>query len=295
MKIGWIGTGVMGQAMCQRLLKAGFQCTVFNRTKSKTDGLCRLGATWADSPREVARQSDAVFTILGFPADVREVILDEQAGVLAGMGERKSESPGEFPAIVVDMTTSQPSLAVEIAEIAAADGIFSLDAPVSGGDVGAKNGTLSIMAGGDEEAFRMLEPVWRVLGKTYALIGPPGAGQHTKMVNQILIAGNMLGVCEALIYAEKTGLEPEKVLAAVSGGAAGSWSLSNLAPRILNGDFAPGFKVRHFVKDLKIALDEAHARNLDLPGLTLASRLYEKLQDAGFGDAGTQALGKIIK
>ncbi len=294
MKIGWIGTGVMGEAMCRRLLEAGFACTVFNRTKFKSEDLCRRGAIWADSPREVALCCDAVFTILGFPEDVREVILDEKSGVLAGIRQRKSKNMEYSPGIVVDMTTSRPSLAVEIAEIAAADGIFSLDTPVSGGDVGAKNGTLSIMAGGDAATFQKLEDIWKVLGKSYLLMGPPGAGQHTKMVNQILIAGNMMGMCEAICYAEKVGLNPETVLTAVGGGAAGSWSLANLAPRILKGDFAPGFKVRHFVKDLKIALEEARARNLDLPGLALAESLYEKLQEVGFADAGTQALGKIL-
>lgn len=293
MRIGWIGTGVMGQAMCGRLLDAGHACTIFNRTKSRAAALCDRGAVWAESPAEVARQSDVVFTIVGFPEDVRSVVLAPETGVLAGFLHRKAQMPDASPAILVDMTTSRPSLACEIASEAAKYGILSLDAPVSGGDVGAKNGTLSIMVGGDAGAFEELAPVWKVLGKKCLHAGAAGAGQHTKMVNQILIAGTMMGLCEALRYMDAVGLVPQTTLEAVGGGAAGSWSLDNLAPRVLKGDFAPGFKVRHFLKDLKIALDEARTHSLHLPGLELAERLYETLNCNGFGENGTQALFQL--
>ncbi|MDO4584273.1 MAG: NAD(P)-dependent oxidoreductase [Planctomycetia bacterium] len=285
MNIGWIGTGIMGGAMCERLLEKGYSCTVFNRTRQRAEKLLQKGARWADSPREVAKTCDLVFTMVGYPHDVEEVILHPETGVLRGFRENHAAEK-----IVVDMTTSRPSLAVRIAEKAAAENVFSLDAPVSGGDIGARSGTLSIMVGGEPKIFEELMPIWNILGKTVVFQGKPGAGQHTKMVNQILIAGNMLGMCEALRYGQAVGLDLENVLSSVATGAAGSWSLSHLAPRILQNDFAPGFKIRHFLKDLKIALEEAHAVSLPLPTVQLAAQLYERLSQAGLAEEGTQAL-----
>ena len=246
-RIGWVGTGVMGAAMCGRLLDAGYALTVFNRTRAKSEPLLERGATYADNPREVAAASDVTVTMVGFPDDVRDVVLGDK-GTLSGAAAGS---------VLVDMTTSEPRLAEGIAAAAAVKEVRSLDAPVSGGDVGARNGTLSIMVGGDRAAFDRLAPLWDVLGKTVVHQGGAGAGQHTKMVNQTLIASNMIGVCEAMVYAVKSGLDPETVLKSVSGGAAGSWSLTNLAPRMLSGDFAPGFYVEHFLKDLSIALAAA--------------------------------------
>ena len=262
------------------MIRAGFAATVFNRTKSKADSLIKLGAMWADSPRAVAEASDVVFTIVGFPADVRQVVLGEDS-VLAGC------KPGN---IVVDMTTSDPSLAVEISQAAAPLRVAAVDAPVSGGDVGAREARLSIMIGGDAQVVESLRPCWEAMGKTFVRQGGPGAGQHTKMVNQILIATNMIGVCEGLIYAYKAGLDLETVMQSVGSGAAGSWSLTNLGARIIANDFAPGFFVAHFVKDLGIALDEARRMNLSLPGLALANQLYMALIAHGRGNLGTQAL-----
>ena len=279
-RIGWIGTGVMGASMCDHLLKAGYPVTVHSRTRTKAQSLLDQGATWADTPREVAAQSDVLFAIVGFPKDVREVFLSEQ-GAVAGA------SPGT---ILVDMTTSKPSLAVEIATAAATQGAISLDAPVSGGDVGARNGTLSIMIGGDLAAFKALEPCWQTIGSNWIHQGSPGAGQHTKMVNQTLIASNMIGVCEGLLYAHKAGLNLETVMQSVASGAAGSWSLSNLGPRIIAGNFDPGFFVEHFVKDLEIALEEAKRMQLTLPGLALARQVYQKVIEAGGSKLGTHAL-----
>ncbi len=279
-RLGWIGAGVMGASMCGHLLRAGFAATVFNRTRSKAEPLLAAGAAWADNPMAVAEASEVIFTIVGFPADVREVILGPD-GVLAGC------RPGK---IIVDMTTSEPSLAVEIAERAAAAGVVAIDAPVSGGDLGAREARLSIMLGGEAETIESLKPCWAALGKTFVRQGGPGAGQHAKLVNQILIAGNMLGVCEALLYAYKAGLDLNAVMQSVQSGAAGSWSLSNLGPRIIADDFAPGFCVEHFVKDLGIALGEARRMNLCLPGLALANQLYLSLMAHGHGRLGTQAL-----
>ncbi len=290
-KLAWIGTGIMGAAMCGRLLSAGYSCVVFNRTKSKAENLLEAGADWAETPADAAMQADVVFVMVGYPSDVESVVLDSETGVLAGM--RRIEAVKDArKKIVVDMTTSRPSLAVKIAEIAEKMGVYALDAPVSGGDVGAKNGSLSIMAGGSRVAFEELAPIWKILGANVRLQGGPGMGQHAKMTNQILIAGNMLGVCEALRYAKEAGLDPNQALASVSSGAAGSWSLSNLGPRILRGDFAPGFKIAHFVKDLRIALDEAASMKLALPAVKLAEKLYSKLVESGFAEAGTQALVK---
>ena len=279
-RIGWIGTGVMGTSMCGHLLRAGFAATVFNRTRSKAEPLLAAGAAWAESPKAVAEASDVIFTIVGYPADVRQVILGP-GGVLEGC------RPGK---IIVDMTTSEPSLAVEIAETAAKLGVCALDAPVSGGDVGAREARLSIMIGGDAEAVESLRPCWAAMGKTFVRQGGPGAGQHAKMVNQILIATNMIGVCEGLLYAYKAGLDLETVMQSVGGGAAGSWSLTNLGTRIIANNFAPGFFVEHFVKDLGIALAEARRLGLCLPGLALANQLYLSLVAHGHARDGTQAL-----
>lgn len=279
-RVGWIGTGVMGRSMCGHLIDAGFQATVYSRTKSKADDLIGKGAHWADSPKQVAENSDVVFSIVGFPSDVREVLLGE-SGALAG---------SKAGNILVDMTTSEPSLAVEIAEAAAAKNVHSVDAPVSGGDVGAREARLSIMIGGDKGVVESLQPCWEAMGKTIVYQGGPGAGQHTKMVNQTLIATGMIGVCEALLYGYKAGLDLETVMQSVSTGAAGSWSLSNLGPRIIDNNFDPGFFVEHFIKDMGIALAEAKRMGLSLPGLALGHQLYLALQAQGHGRDGTHAL-----
>jgi 3-hydroxyisobutyrate dehydrogenase len=279
-RIGWIGTGVMGRWMCQHLMTRGYAATVFNRTRDKAKPLLEAGAAWADSPKAVAERSDAVFAIVGFPPDVREVFLGPQ-GALAG------SRPGS---LLVDMTTSEPSLAREIYEAAKARGVGSIDAPVSGGDVGAKNAALSIMVGGDADAVEAARPLLECMGKTIVYQGPAGAGQHTKMVNQILIATNMIGVCEALLYGYKAGLDLKTVLQSVGGGAAASWSLNNLGPRIIDRNFEPGFFVEHFIKDMGIALDEAKRVNLALPGLALANQLYLAVKAQGWGRKGTHAL-----
>ena len=279
-RLGWIGTGVMGTSMCGHLMDAGYRMTVFNRTVEKAKPLVEKGATLADSVGALAANSDVVFTIVGFPSDVREVILGAD-GVLASA---QSES------IIVDMTTSQPSLAKEIAAAAALKGVASIDAPVSGGDTGARNAALSIMVGGEADAYQRVEPLLRLMGKTIVHQGPAGCGQHTKMVNQTLIASGMIAICEALLYAYRAGLDIPTVLKSVSSGAAGSWSLSNLAPRMLENDFDPGFFVEHFQKDMRIALEEASRMKLALPGLALASQLYQALAAQGHQRDGTQAL-----
>ena len=279
-RIGWVGTGVMGRWMCQHLMTKGYAATVYNRTKERAQPLLDAGATWADTPADVARRSDVVFAIVGFPKDVREVFLGSK-------GMLTVARPG---LALVDMTTSEPSLAREIHEAAKTKGVASLDAPVSGGDVGAKNAALSIMVGGEADVVEALRPLLEGMGKTIVHQGPPGAGQHTKMVNQILIASNMVGVCEALLYGWKAGLDLKTVLQSVGGGAAASWSLNNLGPRIIDRNFEPGFFVEHFIKDMGIALDEAKRMNLALPGLALANQLYLAVQAQGFGRKGTQAL-----
>jgi 3-hydroxyisobutyrate dehydrogenase len=279
-RIGWIGTGVMGRWMCQHLMDKGYPATVYNRSRDKARPLLEAGAAWADSPRQLAERADVVFAIVGFPADVREVFLGPQ-GALAG------SRPGT---VLVDMTTSEPSLAREIYEAAKAKKVGSVDAPVSGGDVGAKNGTLSIMVGGDADTVEAIRPLLECMGKTIVHQGPAGAGQHTKMVNQVLIATNMIGVCEALLYAYKAGLDPKTVLQSVGGGAAASWSLNNLGPRIIDRNFEPGFFVEHFIKDMGIALEEAKRMGLVLPGLALAHQLYLSVKAHGYGRKGTQAL-----
>ena len=279
-KVGWIGTGVMGSSMLGHIMNAGFSATVYSRTKAKAEPLLAKGARWADSPRAVAEASDVIIAIVGYPSDVREVMLGDK-GALAG-----SKSGN----VLVDMSTSEPSLAVEIAEAAKKKGVHSVDAPVSGGDIGAKNAALSIMVGGEKQIVDALQPLWVAMGKTVVLQGPAGAGQHTKMVNQILIATNMIGVCEGLLYAYKAGLDLDTVLKSVASGAAGSFSLTNLAPRMMVNNFDPGFFVEHFIKDMGIALAEAKRMRLVLPGLALAQQLYLALQAQGGERNGTQAL-----
>jgi 3-hydroxyisobutyrate dehydrogenase len=279
-RIGWIGTGVMGRWMCQHLMSKGYQATVYNRSKDKAQPLLEAGAAWGETPKAVSEKADVVFAIVGFPKDVREVFLGPQ-GALAG---------SKAGTVLVDMTTSEPSLAREIYEAAKAKGVHAVDAPVSGGDVGAKNATLSIMIGGDKEVIDAITPLFECMGKTIVHQGPAGAGQHTKMVNQILISGTMVGLCEALVYGHKAGLDLNTVLKSVSTGAAGSKALEVLAPRMLKGDFEPGFFVEHFIKDMKIALDEAERMNLAMPGLALVKQLYESVRAQGYGRKGTQAL-----
>ena len=279
-KIGWIGTGVMGRWMCQHLMDSGYSATVHNRTKERAQPLLDAGAAWADSSREVAAASDIIFTIVGFPPDVRDVYLGEN-GILKGT---KSGS------IIVDMTTTEPSLAKEIYDQAGAQGIASVDAPVSGGDVGAREARLSIMVGGDEDAVKSVMPLFEAMGKSIVHQGGAGAGQHTKMCNQIVVAGTMIGVCESLLYGHKAGLDLETMLSSISGGAAACWTLDNLAPRVLKRNFDPGFFVEHFIKDMGIALDESKKMGLSLPGLALVHQLYISVQAQGHGRLGTHAL-----
>jgi len=279
-RVGWIGTGVMGSSMCGHVLAAGHEVAAHTRTRSKAEPLLARGARWARTPADAATASDVVFTMVGYPADVREVILGEQ-GVLTG---------ARRGATLVDMTTSEPTLAVEIDEAARAKGVATLDAPVSGGDVGARSATLSIMVGGDEAALERVRPLLDLMAKTVVRQGGPGAGQHAKLVNQILIATGMIGVCEALLYGYRAGLDLDQVLRSVAGGAAGSWSLSNYGPRMLRGELDPGFMVEHFVKDMAIALAEARRLNLSLPGLALAQQLYVALMAQGHGRLGTHSL-----
>jgi 3-hydroxyisobutyrate dehydrogenase len=279
-RIGWIGTGVMGSSMCGHLLAGGYAVTLFTRTREKAAELHSRGARWGDSPRDVAAQSDVVFSIVGYPEDVREVLIGER-GALAGC--RKG-------CVLVDMTTSRPALAQQIAAAAAQKGVVSIDAPVTGGDIGAKNARLSIMIGGDAETVTALEPLWRLMGTKWVRHGGPGAGQHAKIVNQLLVCTTMIGLCEALLYAYRAGLDLEKVLESVASGAAGSWALSNLGPRMIAGDFAPGFFVEHLVKDIGIALEESRRMGLKLPGLALAEQLYTAAVADGHARDGTQSL-----
>lgn len=278
--VGWIGTGVMGVSMCEHLLNKGYAVTVFNRTRSKAQPLLDKGARWADSPKEVAARANVTFTIVGFPRDVREVYFGER-GILAGARQ------GSF---VVDMSTTEPTLAQEIYAAAKAQGVSALDAPVSGGDVGAREATLSIMVGGDSDTLDTVRPLLEAMGKTIVHQGGAGAGQHTKLCNQIVIAGTMIGVCESLIYGYKAGLNLETMLSSIRGGAASCCALDTLAPRILRRDFEPGFFADHFVKDMGIALQEAERMNLNLPGLALVHQLYVAVQEQGHGRRGTQVL-----
>ncbi|MCJ1907079.1 NAD(P)-dependent oxidoreductase [Planococcus ruber] len=280
MEIGFIGTGVMGKSLVEHLLGAGHQVSIYTRTAKKAEELVEKGAILVESPKQVAERSEVVFTMVGYPADVEEVYFGEN-GLLEN---------ARAGSTLVDMTTSKPNLAKRIFEEAKAKGIEALDAPVSGGDIGAQNAVLSIMVGGDEAVFRKSLPLLQLFGENIVYQGPAGAGQHTKMCNQINIATNMIGVCESLIYAKKAGLDPETVLRSISSGAAGSWSLSNLAPRMIAEDFAPGFYIKHFIKDMKIAAEEAEGMGLDLPGLRLSLGMYEELAGQGFEENGTQAL-----
>jgi 3-hydroxyisobutyrate dehydrogenase len=283
--IGFIGTGVMGKSMAAHLMKAGYSLIVYSRTKEKAQELLENGAEWAQTPKDVAEKAKVIITMIGYPTDVEEIYLGENGLIASG-------KPGSF---YIDMTTSSPSLATAIYEEAKKYGIQALDAPVSGGDVGAREATLSIMVGGEQEAFDTVKPLFEKMGKNIVYQGKAGAGQHTKMSNQIAIASNMIGVCEAIIYAEKAGLNPENVLKSISTGAAGSWSLSNLAPRMLKGNFEPGFYIKHFIKDMKIALAEAERMDLPVPGLSLAKSLYEQLAEMGEENSGTHALYKYWK
>lgn len=279
-RIGWIGTGVMGRWMCEHAMTKGFAATVYNRSREKAQPLLDKGAAFADSPKQVAERSDVVFAIVGFPKDVREVFLGID-GALAG------SKPGT---VLVDMTTSEPGLAAEIYAAAKGKGVHALDSPVTGGDVGAKAGTLSIMVGGDKAVADAVTPIFEAMGKTVVHHGPAGTGQHAKMVNQILISSTMIAVCEALLYGHKAGLNMESVMRSVSIGAAGSKALEVLGPRMLARNFEPGFYVEHFIKDMGIALAEAEKMHLSLPGLGLAKQLYEAVRAQGYGRKGTQAL-----
>lgn len=283
--IGFIGTGVMGKSMARNLMKQGYRLHIYSRTKSKAEELIAEGAVWQPTPAEVARQANVVITMVGFPRDVEEVYLGED-GIIA------TARAGSY---LIDMTTSSPMLAARIHKEANRNGLHALDAPVSGGDVGAREARLSIMVGGDRQAFDAVLPILETMGKNIVYQGAAGAGQHTKMCNQIAIASNMMGVCEALAYAESAGLDPKTVLGSIESGAAGSWSLSNLGPRIIAGNFEPGFYVKHFIKDMGIALESAEAMGLDTHGLRLAKSLYERLAASGGEDFGTQALYQIYK
>ncbi|AHI55505.1 NAD(P)-dependent oxidoreductase [Listeria ivanovii] len=284
-KIGFVGTGVMGVSMASHLLEAGYEVFVYTRTKSKAEGLLEKGAHWEAEPNDLAAKVDVLISMVGYPKDVETLYLGE-AGFLNHL------KPGS---IAIDMTTSSPALAKKMAQVGSEKGIGVLDAPVSGGDIGAKNGTLAIMVGGDEAIFLKAEPIFAILGSSAILQGEAGSGQHTKMVNQIAIASNMIGVTEAIIYAEKAGLNPSRVLESISGGAAGSWSLTNLIPRVLKDDFSPGFFIKHFIKDMGIAISEAQQMGLELPGLMLAEKMYETLAERGLSEEGTQALIKYYR
>ncbi len=282
MRIGWIGTGVMGFWMCRHLMEAGYSVTVYNRTKEKAKGLLEMGAMWAGTPYEAAKDADIVFTIVGYPKDVREVYFGD-----SGIIKSCSEKGGKY---LVDMTTTEPSLAVEIYEKAKETGCHALDAPVSGGDVGAKEARLTVMSGGDKEVFDKMLPLFNFMGKNIRYTGKAGTGQHTKMCNQIAITGIMIGMSEALIYGYKAGLNLEDMVNTIKGGAAASWSLENYGPRILKGNYDPGFMVEHYIKDMGIALEEAKRMNLNLPGLTLVHQLYTVLKAMGHGTSGTHSL-----
>jgi 3-hydroxyisobutyrate dehydrogenase len=284
MSIGWIGTGVMGRAMCGHIIDAGHTVHVFNRTRSKAEPLIQQGATWCDSPHAVARHAQMVFLMVGEPQDVEQVLFGSE-GVMTGDMQGK---------IIVDMTTSRPDLAADIDRKARQAGAAALDAPVSGGDIGAREGTLAIMVGGDKDAFERALPLFGLLGKHVAHMGAAGSGQHTKMCNQILIAGTMIGVVESLLYAQKSGLDPDAVIDVIGRGAASSWAINHLGRRITEGNFEPGFYIRHFVKDMGIALDEARRMRLCLPGLAMVHQFYTAAMAQGDQLLGTQALYKVL-
>jgi len=283
--MGFIGLGVMGSAMAGHLLAAGQRVEVYTRTKAKAERLLMAGASWAATPAALAKKCDLIFTMVGYPSDVEEIYFGE-AGLIA------NARPGT---LLIDTTTSSPELAARIYAAAVAKGLAALDAPVSGGDTGAKNATLTIMVGGDEKVFESVKPLLEILGKTVIRQGGPGMGQHTKMANQISIAANLMGAIESVTYARAAGLDPRKVLLSIGSGSAGSWQLNNMVPRVLDGDFAPGFYVKHFLKDLRIALDAAKRMKINLPLLELAEALFEKLSAEGMGDFGTQALYKLYE
>jgi 3-hydroxyisobutyrate dehydrogenase len=283
--IAFIGTGVMGRSMAGHLLKAGHTLHIHNRTRSKAQSLLDAGAHWHDSAGSAATEADFIITMVGFPSDVEATYFGTD-GVLAR---------ARTGAVVIDMTTSSPQLARRIAAAAVERGLAALDAPVSGGDVGAREAKLVIMAGGDEPAFARARPIFELMGQNIALQGGPGAGQHCKLANQISIASIMMSWCEALSYAQKAGLDPARVIGSIGAGAAGSWSLVNLAPRALRGDFAPGFYVKHFLKDLRIALESAAELGLDLPGVGQAKKLYDEVARRGWEDSGTQVLWRLYQ
>lgn len=283
--IGFIGTGVMGSSMAGHLLAAGWPVHVYNRTRSRAEAVLEKGAVWFDRPAELVGTVDLCITMVGFPNDVEALYFGEQ-GLIRNARKR---------AFLVDMTTSSPLLARRIGEAARDNGLHALDAPVSGGDLGAREARLSIIVGGENAAFEACLPVFEKMGKNIVLQGGWGSGQHTKMANQIAIASTMMGVCEAITYARQAGLDPHQVLRSIESGAAGSWSLSNLMPRALKGDYAPGFFVKHFIKDMQIALDSAAEMKVDLPGLALARKLYQLLADSGGEDDGTQALLRLYE
>nr|WP_281269226.1 NAD(P)-dependent oxidoreductase [Paraliobacillus ryukyuensis] len=283
--IGFVGIGVMGKSMAALLMKAGYHVSVFTRTKAKAASLLEQGAIWKASIKELAKTADVIISIVGYPKDVEEIYYGND-----GIIENAKQG-----SCLIDMTTSKPKLAMQIAETAKQNGLFALDAPVSGGDIGAKNGSLTIMVGGDEKAYEAMLPIFNVMGTNIVRQGPAGAGQHTKMANQITIASTMIGVCEAITYAKKAGLDPTTVLKSISAGAAGSWSLSNLAPRMMAGDDAPGFYVKHFIKDMTIALESAKEMDMLSPGLELSLSLYKQLAEQGEADSGTQALIKLFQ
>lgn len=283
--IGFIGTGVMGKSMVANLQKAGYNITIFTRTKGKAQELLANGAVWKETIKDLSQSADVIITMVGYPTDVEAVYFGAE-GIL------ENAKAGTY---VVDMTTSKPALAQEIFQKADERNIYAMDAPVSGGDIGAKNGKLAIMIGGEQKAFDALSSIFEILGENVILQGPAGAGQHTKLANQITIASNMIGVCEAIMYAKKAGLNPVRVLDSITTGAAGSWSLSNLAPRMIKKDFAPGFFVKHFIKDMAIALESAQDMGLVTPGLTLSLELYQELAENGEADSGTQALIKYFE
>jgi 3-hydroxyisobutyrate dehydrogenase len=282
--IGFIGTGVMGKSMATHLIQAGYSLLVYNRTKEKTNELVQKGAIWKDTVAEVAEEANVIITMIGYPKDV-EATYFGTSGILA------NAVAGTH---VIDMTTSTPSLANKIYQAAKETGIFALDAPVSGGDIGAKNAKLTIMVGGDKAAYEEVSPILHIMGSNVILQGPAGAGQHTKMSNQIAIASGMLAVCEAILYAVNAGLNPTKVLKSITAGSAGSWSLSNLGPRIISEDYSPGFFVKHFIKDMNIALDSAREMGIRTPGLELTKSLYEELAEKGEENSGTQTLYKLL-
>lgn len=275
----------MGRSIARHIRNAGNDLVVYNRTRSRADEIIELGAEWADTPADVARVSDVVITMVGYPRDVQQIYFGSH-GIIGNARDG---------ALLIDMTTSTPALARQIAETASARGLQSLDAPVSGGDIGAREARLTIMVGGDSSAFDRALPIFNTIGKTAKLMGGPGAGQHTKMCNQIAIAGGMLGVCEALAYAHGAGIDQTAMIETISTGAAASWSLSNYGPRIIKGDFAPGFYVKHFIKDMEIALEAAREMNLDVPGLELALTRYRELVARGGADLGTQALYQLYQ